>query len=146
MKPHTFTRTLVFILFACAIATLSSCSKNKDEILAITKDNLAGTYTLTSIKGKVPGQSEQDVTGYYYPETCQLDDQFVLKANMGFDYIDAGATCTSGGSYTDTWTLDNKDVYFDEVYGTVTKLTSKELVVRYTNGDSYVIFYLARVL
>ena len=146
MKPHTFTRTLVFILFACVIATLSSCSKNKDEILAITKDNLAGTYTLTSIKGKVPGQAEQDVTSYYYPENCQRDDQFVLSANMNFDYIDAGTTCTFGGSYSDSWTLDNKDVYFDQVFGTVTKLTSKELVVKYTEGESYITFYLARVL
>jgi len=146
MKPHTFTRTLVFILFACAIATLSSCSKNKDEVLAITKENLAGTYTLTVIKGKTPGQAEQDITSIYYPENCQRDDQFVLNANMDFDYIDAGATCTFGGSYKDSWTLDNKDVYFDEVYGTVTKLTSKELVVKYTEGDSYITFYLTRVL
>lgn len=145
MKPHTFTRTLVFILFACAIATLSSCVKSKDETLAITKDNLAGTYTLTVIKGKEAGRAEQDLTSIYY-DNCQLDDQFVLKANMDFDYIDAGATCTYGGSYQDTWTLYNNEVYFDEIFGTVIKLTSKELVVKQTEGDSYVTFYLTRVL
>ena len=65
---------------------------------------------------------------------------------MDFDYIDAGATCTFGGSYSDSWILDDKNVYFDQVFGTVTKLTSKEMEIRYTEGDSYVTFYLARVL
>jgi hypothetical protein len=146
MKPHTFTRTLVFILFACIIATLSSCSKNKDESLAVTKDNLAGTYTLSSIKGKVPGRAEEDFTTIYYPENCQRDDEFVLFANMDFDYVDAGSTCNFGGSYSDTWTLDGNEVYFDEIFGTVTKLTSKELVLKYTDGDSYITFYLERKL
>lgn len=137
-----YTRMLAFVLLATT--TFSSCSKNTEEKLAITKDNLAGTYTLTVIKGKAPGRAEEDITSVYYPDNCQRDDEFVLKSNMTFDYIDAGITCSSGGSYTDTWLMRNGEVYFDEVYGTVEKLTSKELVIRYTEGDSYIVFYLAR--
>jgi hypothetical protein len=139
-----YSKILTLALFATV--SFSSCVKSKDEQLAVTKENLAGTYTLTSIKGKEPGLAEQDITSIYYPENCQRDDEFVLKANLDFDYIDAGSTCNYGGSFSDTWSLLNKDVYFDEIAGTVIKLTSTELVVKYTDGDSYVTFYLVRKL
>lgn len=143
MKPYTFTRTLVFILFACAIATLSSCVKSKDEKLAVTKDNLAGTYMLTSIRGKDAGQTEQDLMSYYFPNACEQDDELVLKSNMTFDVIDAGTQCNNGG-YSSTWNLVAGDVFIDTIFGTVESLTSKELVIRYTEGNSYIVFYLAR--
>lgn len=131
MKPHTFTRTLVFILFACAIATLSSCSKKK-EALVVNSTNLVGTYKIATITTKENNEPEEDVTAYYFDEACEMDDEYVLKANGGCDRFDAGTACTPPTTKTgDTWALiNNKTIAFDEFYGDVVKLTSSEMTVK----------------
>lgn len=131
MKPYTFTKILALVLIACAAATLSSCSKNK-ETLAVTSDNLAGTYRISTITAKDNTSAEEDVTAYYITEVCELDDEYVLKANGGFERFDAGTTCTPTSSTTgDTWVLiNNKTLAFDMFYGDVVKLTSTEMVVQ----------------
>ena len=130
MKPYTFTKILTLVLFACIAATLSSCSKNK-ETLAITSENLAGTYRISIITAKDNTSAEEDVTAYYITEACELDDEYVLKANGGFERFDAGTTCTPTSSTSDTWVLmNNKTLAFDMFYGDVIKLTSTEMVVQ----------------
>ena len=131
MKPHTFSRTLVFILFACVIATISSCSKNK-ETLAVNTDNLVGTYKIATITTKENNEPEEEVTAYYFDEPCEMDDEYVLKANGSCDRLDAGTACTPPTTKTgDTWALINgKTIVFDSFYGDVVKLTNSEMTVK----------------
>ena len=131
MKPYTFTKILALILFACAAATLSSCSKKKDT-LAVNSDNLVGTYRISNITAKQNSDPEEDVTAAYFDEACQIDDEYVLKANGACDRIDAGTACNPSGSTTgDTWALvNNKTIAFDAFYGDIVKLTTTEMVVK----------------
>lgn len=141
MKPYTFTKILALILIACAAATLSSCSKNKDT-LTVNSDNLVGTYRISTITAKDNTSAEEDVTAAYFNEACEIDDEYVLKANGSLDRFDAGTTCTPTSSTTgDTWVLlNNKTIAFDAFYGDVIKLTSTEMVVQLvmTSGNQSV--------
>ena len=130
MKPYTFTKILALILIACAAATLSSCSKNKDT-LAVTSENLVGTYRISTITAK-DNTTEEDVTEAYFNAACEVDDEYTLKANGTLDRFDAGTTCTPTTTTTgDTWVLlNNKTLAFDVFYGDVIKLTSTEMVVQ----------------
>lgn len=130
MKPYTFTKIIALILIACAAATLSSCSKNKDT-LAVTSENLVGTYRISTITAK-DNTSEDDYTEAYFDQACEIDDEYTLKANGTLDRFDAGTTCTPSTSTTgDTWVLlNNKTLAFDMFYGDVVKLTSTEMVVQ----------------
>lgn len=141
MKPYTFTKVLALILFACAVATLSSCSKNKDT-LAVTADNLAGTYRISTITAKENSNAEEDVTEAYFNEACEVDDEYILKVNGSFERFDAGTACTPTSSTTgDSWALiNNKTIAFDVFYGDIVKLTTTEMVVKLvmTSGNQSV--------
>ena len=100
-----FFKRLAIVLLLTSVFT--ACKKDKDESLAVTKDNLAGTYTVTSIKVKENSNAEVDGTAEYFDEACESDDQYVLRANGTNDRIDAGTTCSSSTSYTgDMWVLE----------------------------------------
>lgn len=100
--------------------------------MAVTKDNLAGTYKITSIKAKENSNAEQDVTDAYFDEACEIDDEYVLKANGTIDRFDGSVTCSPSNAYTgDTWSLEDKTIVFDDFYGDVIKLTSTEMVLRF---------------
>jgi len=131
MKPYTFTKILALVLIACAAATLSSCSKNKD-LLTVNKDNLAGTYVVSSITAKQNSNAEEVVTEAYFDEACEIDDEYILKANGSFERFDAGTACTPSSSTTgDTWALENnKTIAFDQYYGDIVKLTTTEMIVK----------------
>ena len=121
----------ILALALLATISFSSCSKNKD-ILTVNKDNLAGTYVISSITAKENSNAEEVVTEAYFDEPCEIDDEYVLKANGSFDRLDAGTACTPSSSSTgDTWALENnKTIAFDQYYGDVVKLTTTEMTVK----------------
>jgi len=87
------------ILFAAACSKSSSTNSS-----AITKENLAGTYTLTSLTASIPGLPPQDVLDSLLTP-CQRDDQYKLNTDFTFNYIDAGTKCSPPGDYNSTWAL-----------------------------------------
>lgn len=134
---RSFTKALS-LLVLCA-ATFSACKKDKDDdSLAVTKENLVGTYTVASIKWKVNGQ-EQDMTDYIL-DPCQKDDQTTLKADSTYEYKDAGTVCSPNGDDTGTWSTDGKKVTIDGDANTVKSFTKSTLVFEETgteNGVTY---------
>jgi hypothetical protein len=130
---RSFTKALALLVLVSA--SFSACKKDKDDSLAVTKENLAGTYKVASIKVKVTGIGEEDVTDSYL-DACEKDDELVLKSDLQFNYVDAGTACSFNGSYESTWTLTDKKVAFDDYEGTVDKLTSKEMILVETETQS----------
>ena len=119
---------LLPVLFAFVLVlTGAACKKSKDEAVAPTKENLAGTYKLISIKAKVTGTAEQDITNQYL-EPCQLDDLYTLNANLTYQYVDAGTKCDPAGDYNDTWSLQGNVISFADYEFTITKFDGKNLV------------------
>lgn len=139
---RSFTKILALALLSAV--TFSACSKNKD-ILTVNKDNLAGTYKIASITVKENSNPEEEATEAYFDEPCEIDDEYVLKANGSFDRLDAGTTCTPSGTITgDTWSLENnKTIAFDVFYGDVVKLTTTEMTVKLvmTSGNQTATVY-----
>jgi hypothetical protein len=142
---RSFTKVLSLVLLAAA--TFSACKKDKDDSMAVTKENLAGTYTLSSAKMKATNVAETDITNDI-KQACEKDDEYVLKTDMSFAYNDVGTKCTGTNSYTDTWELQDKSIAFDDFYGNVKTLTSKELVIELTmtvnNVTATETFYFAK--
>lgn len=144
---RSFTRILALVVLS-AVA-FSACSKNKEESLAVTKDNLAGTYMITSIIAKQNSDPEQDVTDQYFDEACEIDDEYLLKASGSLDRFDGSTTCSPTNAYTgDTWAIDNKTIVFDDFYGDVIKLTTTQMVLKFTmtvgNQSITVTYYFSK--
>jgi Lipocalin-like domain len=118
------------LFFSAAIAALAltSCKKDKgDEQKAITKENIIGTYKISSFKGTITGFPEVDVLQQLEP--CQRDDQYSFKAGDVMDYIDAGTQCDPVGTETSSWTLtgDMLSIEGSDVSGKVTSLTASTI-------------------
>ena len=135
----SFTKALALLVLASA--TFSACKKDKDDSMAVTKENLAGTYTVVSIKEKNNNEAEVNSMDDYFSEACEKDDEFVLKADMTYERKDAGTTCSSPNTDSGDWQLQQNIIQFGPFLGKVEKLTSSELIVKFevtTGGQSYV--------
>ncbi|MFL5746484.1 MAG: lipocalin family protein [Niastella sp.] len=133
---RTFTKLLVLVLLV--ITTFSACTKNND-VLAITKDNLVGTYTIISVKAKAAGTVEQDVTSDNY-EPCEMDDQVVLKSDLTATYVDAGTQCVPAGAGSDYWSVNGNILTIAGNDFTVRSLTRSTLVYeQITNVSGFVV-------
>ena len=120
------------IAFVAIVTLATSCKKDKNEQTAVTKENLAGTYKIASVKMQVNGGAEQDITTSYY-EACELDDLQTLKTDMTYLNVDAGVQCSPAGDFSGTWDLpNNTTIVLDGFSLTIKSLTGSQLVV----GDS----------
>lgn len=123
---RSFTKALS-LLVLCA-ATFSACKKDKkDDSLAVTKENLVGTYVISSIK-----LNGTDVFQLY--PACEKDDQYILKSDLTMEYKDAGTVCSSSGDYTSTWSVSGSKVTIDGSEETVKTLTKGTLVTEVTES------------
>lgn len=115
------------ILFCAAAAALafSSCKKSSgNEALAITKENLIGTYKMTAMTISINGIKQDGMSSF---DPCEKDDLYVLKAGDAFDYTDAGTVCSPDGSYSGSWSLSSNVITVDGQAATITTLTSTKL-------------------
>lgn len=129
---RTFTHLLA--LAFVMVTAFSACTKNSD-VLSITKENLAGSYTIISVTAKAPGVAVQDVTSDNY-EPCELDDQVVLNSDLTATYIDAGTQCTPAGGGSDYWSVNGNVITISGDDFTVKSLTKTALVVEQTTNVS----------
>jgi hypothetical protein len=130
-KPNnmirTFTKSLALLLFASA--TFTACKKDKDESLAVTKENLVATYTVASIKMK-SGSTEKDVTNDpNYVEQCEKDDQMILNADMTLEIKDAGTQCSPTSADTGSWSVDGNKLIIDGDENNIKSLSKNSLVL-----------------
>ena len=129
-KTNSMKKTL--IAFVAIVSLATSCKKEKEEAKAVTKENVAGTYKIASVKMQLNGGAEQDITSTYY-DACELDDQQTLKTDMTYLNVDAGTQCMPAGDITGTWDLPNSTtIVLDGFSFTIKSFTGTQLVV----GDS----------
>jgi lipocalin-like protein len=130
---RAFTKTLALVVFTAA--ALTACKKDKEESLAVTKENLAATYTLSTVTIKATGVPETDITKDYV-EACAKDDQMILKSDGSYQHKDLGTTCDPKGDETGTFTISGSTLSFivdqDTEQFTVKSLSNKKLVVEET--------------
>ena len=112
---------LIAILFATA--TLSCSKKDDNTPPAITKENISGTYKITSVK--VNGAEFIDQAF----EPCQKDDLVKLEANGTVTYIDAGTKCSPAGDDSGTWDLSGNTLTLDSETATIQSFDGNNLVV-----------------
>jgi hypothetical protein len=113
---------IMFLAFAC------SKDNNTTNSSAITKENLAGTYTLTAATASIPGLPPQNVLDSLPP--CQKDDQYKLNVDLTFNYIDAGTKCNPAGDYSGTWGLiGTTKIEINNDTATIQSFNGKTLVV-----------------
>lgn len=127
--------TLCLVIGILAIG----CKKGDNDPPAITKENLAGTYTLVSLKASSNG-TEVDVTDQEV-EPCEKDDQFKLNADNTYAYIDAGVKCDPPGGHQGTWSLQGKVLSFDDFEMTIDKFDGSILVGSETVTTDFGITY-----
>ena len=135
---RAFTKIIALALLVAT--TFSACKKDDDnnDSLAVTKENLAATYTLSTIKVKATGTAEQDVTSQV--PACSKDDQIILKSDLTIQYKDAGTVCSPSGDDTGVWSVSGSTITMDGDDYIVKSLTKGTLVLEQTgtiNGITY---------
>lgn len=122
-------------LLAClAIASLSliSCTKEEQEDVTfpITKENAAGTYTITSMMATVNGSAESSVFESAFEE-CQRDDSYTLSINGSYTINDEGTQCSNARvPQAGTWELkDSKTITIDGEERVIHSFDGSRLVV-----------------
>ncbi|AEW01911.1 hypothetical protein A4D02_07855 [Niastella koreensis] len=130
---RTFTKFLVLALLA--VTSFTACKKSSNDVLTVTKDNLAATYTIISVKAKAPNTPEQDVTSSNF-DACEMDDQIILKNDFTATYVDAGTQCSPVGGGSDVWAYNNGILTIAGEDFTVKSLTRGTLVLEQTANIS----------
>ncbi len=121
----------------CLLFLLSSCKKNK-ESTPINSENLAGIYTLVSMRMSASGVPEQDALSTI--DQCQKDDLYILNVDNSFNYIDAGLTCDPAGNFDGSWELDGHHISFYGEAGEITRFDGKELEITRSTSNQETTF------
>ncbi len=126
------------LLFGLLSLTLlaTACKKDKNDV-PVTKENIAGTYKLMSIKATLNGSPELDADDR---EVCEKDDLYTLNVDNSFSYTDAGSVCDPAGDFTATYALNGSEISsedYADLNGTITKFdgSTLEITVSGTEGD-----------
>ncbi|WP_153795737.1 lipocalin family protein [Foetidibacter luteolus] len=109
---------LLTITAACA-----ACNKDSDKPSnAITKENLVGSYKITSVKLTLFTPPLEVIDSL---PACQRDDVYQLKPDDTYTLTDAGVQCspvtTSSGTWSlsgNTFNLDGEDLAIESFNGT----------------------------
>ena len=133
MKSRITKTALALLLLTSAIFT--GCKKDDDngnnDSLSISKENLAATYTLSSIKIKATGYPESDATGTFI-DACEKDDQLILKSDLTYEIKDMGTQCSPTSADTGAWAISGTKITIDGDESTVKSLTKGTLVLEDT--------------
>src|SRR3954451_993045 len=94
------------LIYLIAVVAVFSCNKNDDNNNppAITMQNLAGDYKITSVT--VNGM---DILSAYVTP-CRQDDIYTLKADSTYTITDAGTVCSPTSDTTGTWSLSGNQI------------------------------------
>jgi spermidine/putrescine-binding protein len=130
---RTFTKFLVLALLA--ITSFTACKKSANDILIVSKENLAATYTPVTVIIKASGYPDQDRTNDYYTP-CEKDDQIILRSDLTATYVDAGTQCTPAGGGSDVWGLNGNTITIAGEDFTIKSLTRGTLVLE-QSGDIF---------
>src|SRR5262245_18280822 len=115
---------------ACLIA-ISSCKKEKEEVLDPTTVSLSGTWSITSFTESTEGQADKDLLQTW--DNCLTDNVYVMKEDKTYMQKDLGTLCeTNGLNYVGVVMLEGKMLSFDKLNGDIEKLSNQQLVVTYT--------------
>jgi len=122
LKSHL----LLLLTVGCLIAVIASCKKSSNNS-AITKENLAGSYMLTSLTITIPPLPAQNIIDSV--PACKRDDIIKLNADLSMEFIDAGTKCVPAGDDTSTWALSGSIITVDTTVSTIKTFDGKTLVV-----------------
>jgi len=135
MKKHV----LRFALFAMiAIAGFSSCKKSKDDNLAVTSENMVGSYRLADIKMKSSLTGNAEASMMDQMEACDKDDLIKIQASNVLVIVDEGTKCENDA--TTTWKLEGQKLtlngggFISGVFDVVS-FTKSQLIVSTTEND-----------
>lgn len=113
----------------------SSCKK-ETEALPITKENIVGSWQMTTKKMSATGIPEQDA--FTNMDECERDNLYVFNPDDTFSYFDSGVTCDMYEHFLGLWELDGQAITFMGQTGSITKLKKShmELTVSVTDATT----------
>jgi hypothetical protein len=112
------------------IITALSCSKSNTNSSAITKENIAGSYTLTALTASVAGLPAQSIIDSI--PACQRDDVYKLNLDYTMNYIDAGTKCVPPGDSVSSWNLSGNTIWIGSDSASIQSFDGKKLVMSST--------------
>jgi len=128
----------MILAFSVLTLVFASCKKDKiDEPVTPTKENLTGSYKLTSFT-MTSGTSTLDL--FLMMEACDKDDSYKLNADNSYTVKDDGIVCSPSNDYTGgSWSLVNSTtINLDGEIGTIKSWNGKTLVLEGSDsGVSY---------
>ena len=126
----------MIIAFSALALVFTSCKKDEEsKAVTPTKENLTGTWMITSMKlGNATGS--MDIFSTF--DACQKDDKYLLNADLSYAVEDAGTKCDPDGGYTGgTWALTNATtIDLDGEVNTIDSFDGKTLVASVDQGGA----------
>jgi hypothetical protein len=125
----------MLIAFSALTLMFTACKKDdvKKEVTP-TKENLTGTWMVTSVKISNASGSMDLFSSF---EACEKDDIYHLNADLSFEYEDAGTQCSPNNIYSGgTWALTSSTtIDIDGDVSTIKSFDGKTLVASQSDGD-----------
>ena len=120
----------VLAMMAIAMLATTSCKK-EDKAMVASKENLAGSYKLTSAKVGTNGSPEME-----FIQACQKDNISTLKSDMTFTVVEGSEVCSNSAEVSSNWDLPNSTtIVLDGDLYSIKSWNGKELVLAVTITD-----------
>ena len=129
------------IIFCLALSLFFSCKKDKDGGGSTCKQDMAGisgTYKITSVTYKTSSTAaEQDYYTLFFPDPCERDDVYNLKANGTYTFTDAGVKCSPPGDFSGNWNVNGNVGNIDGYSITIQSFNCSSLVIVWPDYFSF---------
>lgn len=126
-------RSLIALAAFALLSTVGCKKEDANAALSVSKENVAGTYKISSVKAQANGAAEVDITSDFM-DPCATDDLITLKTDLTFTVVDAGTKCDPPGDYISDWSLTGSTLSLDGETFTVKSVTKAQLVLT-NSGD-----------
>ena len=128
-------KKLLLVLFFLSLLFIS-CRKRRDAP-ALTKENIAGIYKITSITSRdSPDSPEYDALADDAP--CIKDNLYTFTVDNKLICTDAGLQCEPQAQWTINWSLaEDSTITIGFNHGAITKFTGSQLEITLNWSEAY---------
>ena len=128
-------KKLPLVLFFLSLLFIS-CRKRR-EAPALTKENIAGIYKITSITSRdAPDSPEYDALAD--DEPCIKDNLYTFTVDNKLICTDAGLQCEPQAQWTINWSLaEDSTITIGFNHGAITKFTGSQLEITLNWSEAY---------
>ena len=124
------------IPFLILLPTLFFSCKKKREAPAMTKENIAGVYKITSISSR-DATDLPEYDSFADDDPCMKDNLYTFTVDNKLICTDAGLPCDPQAQWSLNWSLQDSAITIGFNHGEITKFTGSQLEITLNWSEAY---------